>query len=288
MSGDLIDKEQMSESNGTAMPSNMAQMFSVFKLQMRLFSKEKSTYALLFLALLIPILAFTNASFLEPRLGISPPAIYLLILLPLMIILIPSMIAGRTLSSEFRNRTVYMTFPLPVTRTTFFVGKFVASFALSLGIIMLAFGLAVVSGNMLYEPSYPSDIGGALIICVVVTFAMTATAFGLGPFFKRGSMGITTGIMLSLPLILSIALPLILSIGIVDVLAPESTMEIVRMIPPFASYQALLYIDSGFGFFIGLIQLNESSSIFAYSVMAVIWGLVFLMLGWTKVVKKEL
>lgn len=279
MSGDLIDKEQMSESNGTAMPSNMAQMFSVFKLQMRLFSKEKSTYALLFLALLIPILAFTYASFLESRLG-SPPATYLLILLPLMIILIPSMIAGRTLSSEFRNRTVYMTFPLPVTRTTFFVGKFVASFALSLGIIMLAFGLAVVSGNMLYEPSYSSDIGGALIICVVVTFAMTATAFGLGPFFKRGSMGITTGIMLSLPLILSI--------GIVDVLAPESTMEIVRMIPPFASYQALLYIDSGFGFFIGLIQLNESSSIFAYSVMAVIWGLVFLMLGWTKVVKKEL
>lgn len=275
-----------SEVRNTPLPSSVAQTFSIFKLQMRIFSKSRSTYMLLFLALLIPILAFSGVAetIIESDLfGVHVSTSYLLGLLPLMIILIPAMVSGRTLSSEFRNRTVYMTFPLPVTRTTFFVGKFLASFVLSWGIIMLAFGFAIIAGDMLYDPSYPMDLVGALTICTFGVFAMTATAFGLGPFFKRGSMGATMGLMLFLPFII------VMVTAMVEV--TEGTMEILRTIPAFTSYQTLFLLDHGFGGMFGdliKMMIGESSGVNMSSIIAVLWGIAFLLLGWTKVVRREL
>ncbi len=270
-------------------PSTTRQIFSVFGLQMKLYSKSKTTYIWLLIALLIPILTYTGIA--EEILGLynmAPSAPYLLILLPLFIAAIPSAVAGRTLSSEFRNRVVYMNYPLPVTRTVYYTGKFLASFTLSLGIILFAFGFAVFMGS--HISPHLSDVLGAALICIAGTFAITATAFGLGPLFKKGSVTITTILTIGLPLMMFILI--IWMFSKFPITIEDSMRNIPALIPQFAPFHVFYLLDHGLSEAnIGIFLLLAGSDIVAidmFCIVALIWGLVFLAIGLTKFVKKEL
>jgi len=275
----------------TRAPSTARQIFSVFGLQMRLFSKSKTIYVLVFIALLIPILAYTGiADDLLEAYQMVPSVSYLLILLPLFIAVIPSAVAGRTLSSEFRNRVVYMNYPLPVTRTVYYTGKFLASFALSLGIVLFAFGLAVYTSSVFYTPSYPNDVLGAVLICVAGTFAITATAFGLGPLFKKGSVTTTVTLTMGLPLIITI-LMLWLPMKY-PLVAWEDINNGLMLLPQFAPYHMFNMLDYGFGgpyrIFFLMLTGGATVALDMFCIVALIWGLIFLIIGLRKFTRKEL
>lgn len=288
---DVPARQATKRSLEECLPSSMSQIFTVFRMQMKLFFKNKMTFVLMFLALLIPILVFTGTAddILDTTLGVEGSISYILVLMPLMMAALPAMASGRTMSAEFRDRTVYFNFPLPISRKAFYIGKFIASAALSVGLIMLGFGLAVVSGSSVYGISYPYDLIGAFVILLFGTIAISATAFGLSPFFKRGSIALTIVLTLFIPFVFFIVS--LVTVGNVDETF-EGIWGILRLIPPFASYHAMYIIDNGFmtimfGDFIWFMMGGDGSAL-AYAGVSVIWAALFLLLGMSRVIKKEL
>ncbi|MDR1691085.1 MAG: hypothetical protein LBR42_04500, partial [Candidatus Methanoplasma sp.] len=127
-----VSSDDYAGGQGMPIVEHLRQAICVFKLQMRLYSKSISTYIFILFALLIPLFAFSGA--LEKIIGgwVELNIAYVLILLPLMIVAIPARFSGKIMSSEFRNRTAFINFPLPMSRITFFMGKFLAALTMSL------------------------------------------------------------------------------------------------------------------------------------------------------------
>jgi len=266
------------------LPSGTGQVATVMMGQMRLYAKSKLTWIFIFLALLIPILAYGGtAEGILDAFGMPASTSYLLILLPLFLPVIPAMIGGRVISSEFKNRTVYQIFPLPLSRTSFFFGKFLAAFVLSIGIFSLAYGFAIFCGSNLYAPSYPNDALNSFIVTITGVFAFSAMACGLSPYFKRGSAGLIIAIMIFLPMVLSILL---------EVYVPDKTDLLwnLKVLPPFSGYQALQMIDALVGGFLSSMfdALVGTYDTYKYIVASVLWGALFLGIGLARVKGKEL
>jgi len=266
------------------LPSGAGQIVTVMMTQMRLYAKSKLVWILVFLALLIPILAYGGtAKDILDAFGMPASTAYLLILLPLFLPIIPAMIGGKVISSEFKNRTVYQIFPLPLSRTSFFIGKFLAAFILSVGIFSLAYGFAIFCGSNLYVPSYPNDVLNSFIVTIAGVFAFSAMACGLSPYFKRGSAGLIISTMIFLPMILV----LLLAVYVED---PNSALWNLKVLPPFSGYQALQMIDAVVGgpFSFILDEIVGTYDTYKYIAASVLWGALFLGIGLAKVKGKEL
>lgn len=280
------DVQDMSQEHGRySLPSQISQLISVFGVQMRLYSKNKMTFVFVILALLIPILAYTGvAKTILDAFDMDESTAYLLALLPIMMSVIPPMLSGRILSSEFRNKTVFLTFPLPVSRTTFYFGKFLASLVMSISIFGLAYGLAIIAGSGLYEPSFPNDVLNSFLICIAGVFAIAGMAYGLSTIFKKGAIGLTVTLSIVLPFVLYIVLTAFFK----DM--SSATMDYIKLLPQFDGYQALHLIDAGFGGgFKDLFQaMMTDLSPYLYVGVALAWGALFLVFGMLNVIKKEL
>jgi len=268
------------------LPSKASQAGSVFKAQMRLYSKSRMTFVFIALAILIPVMAYSGAAedAITERLNADASPAYLLVLLPIMAAAIPAMLSGRILSSEFKNRTVFLTFPLPVSRITFYFGKFLASLVLSAGIFGLAYGLSIISGTNLYEPAIPNDVLNSFMICIASMFAAAATAYGLSTMLRRGSAGLTVTVMLILPFLVFFATGSFLP----DL--SQSAVDHLRLLPAFGGYQALYMMDAGFGGGLRMLfgEMTTDLSPYLYIATSMLWGTAFLVLGMLKISKKEL
>lgn len=268
------------ERRGYRLPSQIRQMASVFGVQMRLYSKGKIIYVLILLALLIPALVYGGV------VESAGSTAYLLILLPMMMATIPPMLSGKILSSEFKNKTAFLTFPLPISRTAVYMGKFLASLVLSIGIFGLAYGLAVLSDPGVI--SFPSDLLGSFLICVAGVFAISATAYGFSTMFKRGSVGLTEIITMALPFLL-----IFIMMRYPEIISPE-VWDYIKLLPQFSGYQALHVMDAKLlemlmgSFGIPPSFLLTDLPLHLYIGVAAAWGILFLVMGWRKVVRKEL
>ncbi|MCL2890489.1 MAG: ABC transporter permease [Methanomassiliicoccaceae archaeon] len=266
------------------LPSSAGQMATVFMTQMRLYAKGKLVWALIFFTMLIPILAYSGmAETILGFFGMLASTSYLLILLTILLPTIPATVAGKLMSSEFRNRTVYLIFPLPVSRTSFYIGKFLAALVLCVGIFSLAYGLAILAGSDLYGPSYPNDVLSSFIVVMAAVFAFTAMACGLSPYFKRGSAGLMIPLMTFLPIVLTLVLAVYVDAG--------SPLWDLKVLPPFSGYQALQMIDAGIGgALFGMVfeMIIGTYEMYAYLTASLVWGAAFLTLGLLRVRGKEL
>jgi ABC-type transport system involved in multi-copper enzyme maturation permease subunit len=281
-SGDPEPRAPVSETDRKyKLPSQASQIMMVFATQMRLFSKSKIALIYIILALMIPVLAVAGVADAVTEMIFGSPAsvAYLLALLPLFVIVIPAMISGSVLSSEFTNRSVYLLFTLPVSRTTFYIGKFLAALTFTIGVFAMAYGFATLFG----ETAYPNNILGSFIVCMASMFALTAMAYGLGPFFKKGSTRVVIALMAFMPYIVLMMLAS-MSAGTAESLSSLTTL------PPFAGYSALFMIDAGLGGFLGEIfqaVFLGSYHWSTYVIVSALWGALFLALGCIKMNRKE-
>jgi|GEM_PF-746176 len=275
-------------------PSTMSQIFTIYLLQMKLYSKNKMTYMMFALVALIPAIVYSGYAdqvikIVTDMIGaslLSMSSAYLLILLPLFIVAIPAIMCGRLLSSEFKNRTVYFNFPLPMSRTTFFIGKFLAGLTLCLVIFIAALALAIYLGDQ-----SNSDVAGAIIVCLSGVLAMAATAYGLGPLFKRGSTAFTLVLMIILPLILPLIFIMMTDSGYMSEELAVDLMRYVTILPIYAPFQTFWLLDSSFGGDMKELMNLLSGSGFdpiVYLATALAWSALFIMLGLQRVKNKEL
>lgn len=287
---DIEAEESESEHCRYKLPSVASQTISVFALQMRQYFKGKTVFMLVAIMLFIPVIRYSG---LMDFFGIQNTMPGLLTALPFVLAIIPSILAGRLLSSEFRNRTAFMMFPLPVSRSSYYFGKFLAALAVAISIFSLAYGVVIMTGSDLGIESFPSDFLKSYIICLSGIFAITATAYGLGAAFNRGSVAANVILTLVLPFLI-IYLTMYLS-GYIYPLVTETVMESitenVKLFPQFSGYQALYLMDSGYIFPLFYFPegfLTTDLSIYRYLGVAAVWGTLFLALGLRKTNKKEL
>jgi hypothetical protein len=275
-------------------PSTMSQIFTIYLLQMKLYSKNKMTYMMFALVALIPAIVYSGYAdqvikIVTDMIGaslLSMSSAYLLILLPLFIVAIPAIMCGRLLSSEFKNRTVYFNFPLPMSRTTFFVGKFLASLTLCMVIFVAALAFAIYLGDQ-----SNSDVAGAIIVCLSGVLAMAATAYGLGPLFKRGSTAFTLVLMIILPLILPLIFIMMTDSGYMSEDLAVDLMRYVTILPIYAPFQTFWLLDNSFGGDMKELMNLLSGSGFdpiVYLGTALVWSALFIILGLQRVKNKEL
>ena len=78
--------------------------------------------------------------------------------------------------SEFESKTGYFLFPNPIRKTTIFLGKFIASALVSVGVIALYYLIAVVSVQVI-DGSVPANIGLSFAYALVYLFAILAVAY---------------------------------------------------------------------------------------------------------------
>lgn len=279
------------------LPSQMSQTASVYRLQMRLYAKSKGPYMFILLAAMIPLTAFTvdRISGGDAVFSLSTS----LALLPFMMVLIPATLAGRVMSSEFKNRTGYLTFPLPVSRTAFLMGKFAAALTLSLGIMMLAYGLAIVTVS--YYGQTVAVVSDSLLICLCGTFMITAMACGLSAMFRRGSRSVVIVITLVLPVALMFAMLFmypymgISEAALLSILDVTVFMDIPR-VALFALDPAMIYgggpeVMFLFGPTWFALDMHEGKLPYTpemFAMASVIMGVIFLILGRAVINRKEM
>ena len=269
-----------------SIPSWLKQTVTMFMVQMKLFSKAKWTYVALFTALLIPILVIGAGDTISNMLymfGFSTTysntyIAGLLAFLPLFIGLYTSVLCGSQIPNEFKDRTAYLNVSLPISRSSFYIGKYLAGLILCLGIFMFAYGSAVATAMMRYDTIFSDLLGESLMLTIIAVFAYSATAFCVGSFMKRGSSLIPF-------ILMSVIIPVI-------VLLVGSYTEnwALGYLPSFLGEAALGLLGSIMTGSVGMPILGniDLNNIVPMAVVGVVWGFAFLILGLMQTKRREM
>ena len=172
-------------------PSTIRQIGICYMTQMKRLTKEKSIWLLVILLGLMPVIYIlinkfmgmasshiTNISLALPLFG-----------MPVITMLICSAVCGSMLPREYNERTVYLSMPLPMSRFSFYISKFVAGLTLCWGVIAAAYGIATLL-VMLYsgaDVTYTTAMVKSLLIMFASTFAICSFVYMLSASSKRGA-----------------------------------------------------------------------------------------------------
>ena len=270
-----------------SIPSFLGQTLTMFMVQMKLYSKAKGAYIMLFLAILIPILVtFLPQDFIamiQQMCGSSNAYTgQLLAMMPLLLALFTAIVCGPSIGREFKDRTAYMNVSLPASRVSFYLGKYLAGFVICLGIFTLAYGVAIMMAMEVYDTMFEGLITQSILAMVASLFAFTATAFCIGSFSRKPST--MTPFM-----VMAILLP-----GLFLVLDVKYDIPELMLMPVFLPDVALSLLGTpmigsvgGFLTMTGFFAMDTGSADTMLAV-GVVWGLAFLVLGLVRTLRREM
>lgn len=272
-------------------PSFIKQTMIVFMVQMRLFSKMKWTYFMLFVALLIPIVFFAARDLLSMMMTAygfmteysNTFIAGMLAFLPLLLGLFTSVLCGTQLPNEFKERTAYMNVSLPMSRTSFYLGKYLAGFVLSLAVFMFAYGMAIATSMSEYDAIFADLLSSSLALTIVAVFSYSATAFCIGSFMRRGSSLIPF-------ILMSVALPLTCALIFAYYMETGPDLSGLFYLPCFLGETALGILGAPMSGSVGMIIMPyiDMTSIGTNIAVGVVWGVAFLILGMLKTIRREM
>lgn len=263
--------------------SSLMRVYGVFRAQMKLFSKNRWMYIMVFMAVLIPVIMLImpgdwKDAFLSLSAGSTQYIGFLLCLLPLMVSFFTSVLCGTQIPNEFKERTAYMSMPMPVTRTEFFAGKYLAGFVLCLGVFLMAFGFSILTSMMEYDAFFSDVIAEALAVTIVMIFAYSATAYCVGCFMDRGSA------------LVPAALQFIIIPAILLYVAEEFDIGSLLLMPWFMPDMVLSMLGSPLivspGGIVGISA--DPTQMVTMMAIGVVWGLVMLAIGNWKFDRREM
>ena len=272
-------------------PSFMKQTMIMFMVQMKLFSKMKWTYFMLFVALLIPIIIFVGEDMLMLVMTAygfvtdysNTYIAGLLAFLPLLLGLFTSVLCGSQLPNEFKERTAYMNVSLPMSRASFYLGKYLAGFVMSLAIFMFAYGMAIATSMMKYDAIFADLLSASLGMTIVAVFAYSSTAFCIGSFMRRGSSMVPF-------ILMTVALPLVCSLLFAYFQADGPDLSGLFLLPCFLGEAALGILGAQMSGSVGIIimQYMDLTNLTLNITVGVVWGVLFLLLGLFKTMRREM
>ena len=267
-------------------PSWFKQTMVMFMVQMKLFSKAKWTYVALSTAPPIPVLVIGAGDTISSMLymfGFSTAysntyIAGLLAFLPLFIGLYTSVLCGSQIPNEFKDRTAYLNVSLPMSRSSFYVGKYLAGLVLCLGIFMFAYGSAVATAMMKYDTIFSDLLGESLLLTIIAVFAYSATAFCIGSFMKRGSTLVPF-------ILMSVVIPVV-----VLLIGNYTDNWVLGYLPSFLGEAALGLLGATMTASAGMpILANiDLTNIIPMAVIGIAWGFLFLVIGMIQTKRREM
>ena len=269
-----------------SVPSWIKQTMVMFMVQMKLFSKAKWTYVALFTALLIPVLVIGAGDTISSMLSMFGFATAcsntyiagLLAFRPLFVGLYTSGLCGSQIPNEFKDRTAYLNVSLPMSRSSFYVGKYLAGLVLCLGIFMFAYGSAVATAMMKYNTIFSDLLGESLLLTIIAVFAYSATAFCIGSFMKRGSTLVPF-------ILMSVVIPVV-----VLLIGNYTDNWVLGYLPSFLGEAALGLLGATMTASAGMpILANiDLTNIIPMAVIGIAWGFLFLVIGMIQTKRREM
>lgn len=174
-----------------SIPSVFQQTMYMFKTQMALYSKRKSIYVVLVMAVLIPLIymglnGIVDLALLGEASGSGMIGI-LLCMMPFIMSLFTAFICGSAIPSEFTERSAYMNMALPMSRASFCLGKYLAGLVITLGVFVFAYGMAMIGTMTEYDYFDEGALGLSFTMTVLATLFYSSFAFFMGCVLKRGA-----------------------------------------------------------------------------------------------------
>lgn len=267
------------------LPSKLGQVKECFMIQMKRYTRQKIMWFAAVLLALIPILffVFKNVEALEGNLPDSHVTnLYinsLLMFMPVIVPLLSCMACGSMLSQEFNERTVYLSLPLPMNRSTFYTGKFLAGLVLIEGVVLAAYGISMVLAMTATDTTYTLEIAKSLIVAMAYAFFCCALTYAMSTKLRRGStmfpfillfvilplVGIVTGYLSDSEVLVKI-------MSYLPVFAPESALLSLGNSTPLSTLGIAKMMFYGFPF-------GPGSSMVIMMIVPIVFGLIFLKLG---------
>jgi ABC-type transport system involved in multi-copper enzyme maturation permease subunit len=270
-------------------PSEFMQIVAMFKTQMALYSKRKIVYVLLALAVLIPIIYYMTKdlfeySTLSESSGTGLMGI-LLSMMPFILGLFTASLCGSAMPAEFTERSAYMNMALPMSRTAFCLGKYLAGVTITIGVFVFAYGMSMAAAIGGYAYFDEDALGASFVMTLLAILVYTSFTFTFGCLFKRGAM------ILSF-LMISIVLPLIELYLYLD---GRLDAGIFVMLPNLLPDMAVLSLGSSIsgspiGLLNAILPVVDASSIplLTCTVVAIIWTVAFIAIGIYAINRREM
>ena len=270
-------------------PSALKQTIYMFETQMALYSKRKSIYVILIMAIMIPLIYlaikdifdFTNITTANGS-GIVG---VLLSMLPFILGLFTAFLCGSVIPSEYVERSAYMNMALPMSRVSFCLGKYLAGLVITLGVFIFAYGMAIAGGMMEYDYFDEEALGKSFIMTVLAIIIYTSFSFSLGCILKRGAS------ILSLILMVFV-FPLVeVYLYMEDHIDLDTFMMMPNLLPDMSCFVLGTYIT---GSPVGMINMlahvfdAQNYNLGAVSIISIAWMIGFLALGIYFVHRREM
>ncbi len=270
------------------LPNQLKQLGIIYMTQMKRFLKQKSVFFLLFLLIMMPVVFFIFKLADIPAITGDYVNILMggiLCAMPAIGALIAAVVCGSMLPQEFNERTVFLSLPLPLSRSCFYFGKFLAGLTLTVGVISAAYGIAILLAMVDISVAFTADIFSSYIVALATMFNFCAFTYMLSAKSKRGSTMLPFVLLLAIIPLVCVALAYVFSqvgadgligaLGYVPVFGFDSA---INMLGPNSNTISLV------GFLAPIVQMisSEFAVGVSYGIMAgvaVITGVIWLILG---------
>ena len=219
------------------LPSYPRQVRECFMIQMKRYTKQKVMWFAIILLALIPILffVFKSVDSLRTMLPSSDVTnIYIASLLQFMPIIVPLLAAiacGSMISQEFNERTVYLSLPLPMPRSAFYFGKFLAGLVLIEGVVTAAYGITMILAMSVTTKTYTAEIFGSMLVMMAYVFFCCSMTYALSTKLKRGST--------ILPFVILCAVLPIIAMALTELVSGDWVVTVSSYIPTFSPEMAI-------------------------------------------------
>ncbi|UCE35935.1 MAG: ABC transporter permease [Thermoplasmata archaeon] len=169
----------------TTVPSDFQQYLSVVRYETLKYLRSKRLLAILIILALIIGLILS----IPPALGHDYPddalefAGLFISFAGILVILCFTFFGADAIVSEFQQKTGYLLFPNPLKRIVILFGKFTASFLASMLVIIIYYGVVVISIGAVNH-SVPGEVGLSLLFCVMYLLSGLSIAYLLSSLMK--------------------------------------------------------------------------------------------------------
>ncbi|MCL4314387.1 MAG: ABC transporter permease [Candidatus Thermoplasmatota archaeon] len=96
------------------------------------------------------------------------------------------------ISGELENKTAYSVFPLPVSRTSIFTGKYLASLVAGLMIVLFYYAFAVVNYTIVFHTVDVNTFLQSIALSILFLGAMLSLTFLISSIFNRATYAYVT------------------------------------------------------------------------------------------------
>lgn len=206
-------------------PSGTSQLFTVMQGTWKWMSKQRMFMLSFILVEILVLLAVSGSldSFTSEKAGVYGPGDYMatvLLLLPVFGVVIPASFMVKMIPSEFKDRTAYLNLALPMSKSTFYFGKFFAGMIFLILFFASIYAAATAVTIALYGNIDANTVLLSFGITIVGVFAISAMSYLISVFMKKGSS-------LLILILFFFVLPGIFCV--VAALNPDSASDILNM-----------------------------------------------------------